>query len=172
MKHIALKITSQMEEDRVPPRCGNLKISPAEEDSILNSVEDALPENDEVEAEVFFTEAVMDISSTGIFTIRYEESELSGMEGTTTELIFTKDEPTLVTLRRTGTVRCALVMEEHRQHSGVYETPVMPLDLTVTTHSLTNTVTEGGGVLDVYYSIRFGTVTSTRTRLKMEVTVR
>jgi uncharacterized beta-barrel protein YwiB (DUF1934 family) len=161
-----------MDEDRVPPRCGNLKISQAEEDSILNSVEDALPENDEVEAEVFFTEAVMDISSTGIFTIRYEESELSGMEGTTTELIFTKDEPSLVTLRRTGTVRCAIVMEEHRQHSGVYQTPVMPLDLTVTTHSLTNTITEDGGVLDAYYSIRFGTVTTTRTRLKMEVTVR
>ena len=172
MKHIALKITSQMEEDRVPPRCGNLKISQAEEDSILNSVEDALPENDEVEAEVFFTEAVMDISSTGIFTIRYEESELSGMEGTTTELIFSKNEPSLVTLRRTGTVRCAIVMEEHRQHSGVYQTPVMPLDLTVTTHSLTNTITEDGGVLDAYYSIRFGTVTTTRTRLKMEVTVR
>ena len=172
MKNIALKITSKMEEDRVPPRCGNLKISQAEEDSILNSVEDALPENDEVEAEVFFTEAVMDISSTGIFTIRYEESELSGMEGTTTELIFSKNEPSLVTLRRTGTVRCAIVMEEHRQHSGVYQTPVMPLDLTVTTHSLTNTITEDGGVLDAYYSIRFGTVTTTRTRLKVEVTVR
>ena len=172
MKNIALKITSKMDEDRVPPRCGNLKISQAEEDSILNSVEDALPENDEVEAEVFFTEAVMDISSTGIFTIRYEESELSGMEGTTTELIFSKNEPSLVTLRRTGTVRCAIVMEEHRQHSGVYQTPVMPLDLTVTTHSLTNTITEDGGVLDAYYSIRFGTVTTTRTRLKVEVTVR
>ena len=172
MKNISLKITSKMDEDRVPPRCGNLKISQAEEDSILNSVEDALPENDEVEAEVFFTEAVMDISSTGIFTIRYEESELSGMEGTTTELIFSKNEPSLVTLRRTGTVRCAIVMEEHRQHSGVYQTPVMPLDLTVTTHSLTNTITEDGGVLDAYYSIRFGTVTTTRTRLKVEVTVR
>ena len=172
MKNISLKITSKMDEDRVPPRCGNLKISQAEEDSILNSVEDALPENDEVEAEVFFTEAVMDISSTGIFTIRYEESELSGMDGTTTELIFSKNEPSLVTLRRTGTVRCAIVMEEHRQHSGVYQTPVMPLDLTVTTHSLTNTITEDGGVLDAYYSIRFGTVTTTRTRLKMEVTVR
>ncbi len=172
MKNISLKITSKMDEDRVPPRCGNLKISQAEEDSILNSVEDALPENDEVEAEVFFTEAVMDISSTGIFTIRYEESELSGMVGTTTELIFSKNEPSLVTLRRTGTVRCAIVMEEHRQHSGVYQTPVMPLDLTVTTHSLTNTITEDGGVLDAYYSIRFGTVTTTRTRLKVEVTVR
>ena len=172
MKNISLRITSKMDEDRVPPRCGNLKISQAEEDSILNSVEDALPENDEVEAEVLFTEAVMDISSTGIFTIRYEESELSGMEGTTTELIFSKNEPSLVTLRRTGTVRCAIVMEEHRQHSGVYQTPVMPLDLTVTTHSLTNTITEDGGVLDAYYSIRFGTVTTTRTRLKVEVTVR
>ena len=172
MKNITLKITSQMEEDRVPPRCGNIKITPSQEDSILDSVENALPENSETEAEVFFTEAVMDISSTGIFTIRYEESELSGMEGTTTELIFIKDEPTLVTLRRTGTVRCALVMEEHRQHSGVYETPVMPLDLTVTTHSLSNTVTEDGGVMDAYYSLRFGTITTTRTRLRVEVTVR
>ena len=172
MKNISLRITSRMEEDRVPPRCGNLKISPAEEDSILNSVENALPENSDVEAEVFFTEAVMDVSADGRITIRYEESELSGMEGTTTELIFSKNEPSLVTLRRTGTVRCAIVMEEHRQHSGVYQTPVMPLDLTVTTHSLTNTITEDGGVLDAYYSIRFGTVTTTRTRLKVEVTVR
>lgn len=172
MKNIALKITSQMEEDRVPPRCGNIKITPSQEDSILDSVENALPENSETEAEVFFTEAVMDTSPDGRITIRYEESELSGMEGTTTELIFTKDEPTLVTLRRTGTVRCALVMEEHRQHSGVYETPVMPLDLTVITHSLSNTVTEDGGVMDAYYSIRFGAVTTTRTRLRVEVTVR
>ena len=172
MKNIALKITSKMEEDRVPPRCGNIKISPAEEDSILDCVENALPESDEVEAEEFFTEAVMDVSPDGRITLRYEESELSGMEGTTTELIFTKDEPTLVTLRRTGTVRCALVMEEHRQHSGVYETPVMPLDLTVITHSLRNTVTEDGGILDAYYSLRFGTITTTRTRLKVEVTVR
>ena len=172
MKNIALKITSQMEEDRVPPRCGNIKITPSQEDSILDSVENALPENSETEAEVFFTEAVMDTSPDGRITIRYEESELSGMEGTTTELIFTKDEPTLVTLRRTGTVRCALVMEEHRQHSGVYETPVMPLDLTVITHSLSNTVTEDGGVMDAYYSLRFGAVTTTRTRLRVEVTVR
>ena len=97
------------------------------------------------------------------------ESELSGMEGTTTELIFMQNEPTLVTLRRTGTVRCALVMEEHKQHSGVYETPVMPLDLTVTTHSLINTITEDGGYMEAYYSLRFGTVTTTRTRLKVEV---
>ena len=172
MKNIALKITSQMEEDRVPPRCGNIKITPSQEDSILDSVENALPENSETEAEVFFTEAVMDTSPDGRITIRYEESELSGMEGTTTELIFTKDEPTLVTLRRTGTVRCALVMEEHRQHSGVYETPVMPLDLTVITHSLSNTITEDGGVMDAYYSLRFGTITTTRTRLRVEVTVR
>ena len=135
-------------------------------------MENALPESDEVEAEEFFTEAVMDVSPDGRITLRYEESELSGMEGTTTELIFTKDEPTLVTLRRTGTVRCALVMEEHRQHSGVYETPVMPLDLTVITHSLRNTVTEDGGILDAYYSLRFGTITTTRTRLRVEVTVR
>ena len=172
MKNITLKITSQMEEDRVPPRCGNIKITPSQEDSILDSVENALPENSETEAEVFFTEAVMDTSPDGRITIRYEESELSGMEGTTTELIFIKDEPTLVTLRRTGTVRCALVMEEHRQHSGVYETPVMPLDLTVITHSLSNTVTEDGGVMDAYYSLRFGTITTTRTRLRVEVTVR
>ena len=169
MKHIHLRITSKMEEDRVPPRCGNIQISPAEEDTILDSVENALPEESEKTAEELFTEAVMDTSPDGRITLRYEESELSGMEGTTTELIFTKDDPALVTLRRTGTVRCALVMEEHRQHSGVYETPIMPLDLTVTTHSLTNTITEDGGTLDAYYSLRFGTVTTTRTRLKVEV---
>ena len=169
MKHIHLRITSKMEEDRVPLRCGNMKITPAEEDTILDFVENALPEESENTAEELFTEAVMEVSPDGRITLRYEESELSGMEGTTTELIFLQNEPTLVTLRRTGTVRCALVMEEHKQHSGVYETPVMPLDLTVTTHSLINTVTEDGGYMEAYYSLRFGTVTTTRTWLKVEV---
>ena len=51
MKHIHLRITSQMEEDRVPLRCGNIQISPAEEDTILDSVENALPEESENTAE-------------------------------------------------------------------------------------------------------------------------
>ena len=115
------------------------------------------------------SEGRMTIRDDGEIILAYDETELTGMEGTTTELIFMQNEPTLVTLRRTGTVRCALVMEEHKQHSGVYETPVMPLDLTVTTHSLINTITEDGGYMEAYYSLRFGTVTTTRTRLKVEV---
>ena len=74
MKHIHLRITSKMEEDRVPLRCGNMKITPAEEDTILDSVENALPEESENTAEELFTEAVMEVSPDGRITLRYEEA--------------------------------------------------------------------------------------------------
>ena len=54
------------------------------------------------------------------YTLKYEESELTGMEGTTTEI--TVDDNGIVNLVRTGTVNSNLVFEEGKRHLSYYDT--------------------------------------------------
>lgn len=53
----------------------------------------------------------------------YEESELSGMEGSVTSVGFDRSNPGLISMMRSGTVSTALVFEENRRHICVYHTP-------------------------------------------------
>ena len=122
-------------------------------------------EEDQME---FITEGQLYLKNGAIYMI-YDESELSGMEGTTTTITFLKGDRSILTILREGTVRSALVLEKGRFHTGLYETPVMPLDITTMTYTLENTVTEAGGTIFADYSLRIGGVTTTRTRLTAEI---
>ena len=122
IQSVTLRLKSVQGEDRVPPACGGGDITPEEEDAIYSSVENALPEEDGGVMEMT-TSALLEMED-GRVTIRYEESELTGMEGTTTEITFLESEPSLVTVQRTGSVRCALVLEAGKTHTGAYETPI------------------------------------------------
>jgi len=54
------------------------------------------------------------------YTVKYEESELTGMEGTTTEITVASDG--VVSLSRSGTVNSHLVFEEGKRHLSYYDT--------------------------------------------------
>lgn len=54
------------------------------------------------------------------YTLKYEESELTGMEGTTTEI--TVNDDGIVSLTRKGTVNSHLVFEEGKRHLSYYDT--------------------------------------------------
>ena len=54
------------------------------------------------------------------YTLKYEESELTGMEGTTTEI--TVSNTGVVSLSRKGTVNSNLVFEEGQRHLSYYDT--------------------------------------------------
>ena len=54
------------------------------------------------------------------YTLKYEESELTGMQGTTTEITVSKDG--IVTLMRSGTVNSNLIFEEGKRHLSYYDT--------------------------------------------------
>lgn len=54
------------------------------------------------------------------YTLKYEESELTGMEGTTTEI--TVNDNGVVSLSRKGTVNSHLVFEEGKRHLSYYDT--------------------------------------------------
>lgn len=172
MKSITLRIVTTRKGDAVPPRAGDTPLTPEEENAILDSVESLSPEPpDENAAETaeLTTAATLDVDKDGRFSIKYRESELSGMEGTVTTLTFLDKDRNVFTILREGTVRSTLVLEKHRFHASLYETPVMPLDITTMTYALDNSITETGGRLFADYSLRIGGITTSRTKLTLEI---
>ncbi len=172
MKSVTVKILSLRKGDAVPPRAGDTPLTEEEENTVLDAVESISPEPAEEnapEATELTTCATLEKDGSGRIYIRYKESELSGMEGTTTTLTFLPREPGIFTILREGTVQSTLVLEKGRFHEGLYETPVMPLDITTVTYALENGITEEGGVLFADYSLRIGGITTARTKLTVEV---
>lgn len=110
---------------------------------------------DEVECEKteLFTEGTLEISGDGKCTLSYDESKLTNAPFSITSVHFEKDNPNLVTLMRSGDFRLAMVFEPDTRHICVYETPYMPIEMCIATHSLENTLGENGGCLRVRYSI-------------------
>lgn len=54
------------------------------------------------------------------YILKYEESELTGMEGTTTEITVSNNG--IVSLSRSGTVNSNLIFEEGKRHLSYYDT--------------------------------------------------
>ena len=54
----------------------------------------------------------------------YNESEITGMEGSRTSVVFDKDNAGLVSMLRDGTVSTALTFERGKRHHCVYNTPM------------------------------------------------
>ncbi len=129
-----------------------------------------LADSDEGDAEnvEFYTEGELVISPDGQYTLSYDESELTGMEGSVTSVNFDLSEPSLVTLMRTGAYRMAMVFEQGKRHICTYQTPYMPIELAVTTSVLENTLTDEGGHLYAEYSIDAGGMRCERAKIRLE----
>lgn len=95
------------------------------------------------------TEGTMEVTGEGL-RLSYEESELTGMEGTTTT--FEVRGPQVI-LTRAGGVNSQMVFEAGRQHTSLYETPYGELSIDVQTSRLRHTLSERGGLMEIQYSI-------------------
>lgn len=84
------------------------------------------------------------------YIITYQESELTGLEGTTTVLRVSKGQ---VTLLRQGGVNSVMVFEEGRQHVSVYETPEGTLAISINTRRLRSALDDRGGDIEIQYTI-------------------
>ena len=96
----------------------------------------------------------------------YEETELTGMEGTTTT--FEVKGPQVI-LTRTGTVNSQMVFEEGRQHTSLYETPFGELTVDIQTSTLKHNLTQRGGVMEIKYSIAVEHTVTGRNCFKIRV---
>ena len=117
------------------------------------------------DATELMTEGTMEVTGDGI-VLSYEESELTGMEGTTTT--FEVKGPR-VTLTRSGAVNSQMVFEEGRQHTSLYETPFGELSVDIQTSELKHNLSERGGLMEIKYSIAVEHTVTGRNCFKIRV---
>ena len=155
----------------------------------MNSIEqEKLPVMISVRGEQYFddvdpnatelmTEGTLEQTEDG-FLLSYQETELTGMEGTLTAetamCIFNQAAtfeigPGRVILRRSGSVNSQMVFEEGRQHTSLYETPYGELSVDIQTSRLLHNLTERGGLMEIKYSIAVEHVVTGRNCFKIRV---
>lgn len=86
----------------------------------------------------------------GGYTISYEESELTGLEGTTTTFRIQKDK---ITLHREGTLNSEMVFQKGLRHISLYDTPYGGLTLQVQTRTAKADLDQSGGDLEIRYTL-------------------
>ena len=117
------------------------------------------------DATELMTEGTMALTEEGM-TLSYEETSLTGMEGTTTR--FQVQGPRVI-LTRSGTVNSQMVFEEGRQHTSLYETPFGELSVDIQTSVLKHNLTERGGLMEIKYSIAVEHTVTGRNCFKIRV---
>ena len=98
--------------------------------------------------------------------VSYQETELTGLEGTTTML---RINGPVVTLLREGTVNSQMVFEEGRRHLSMYETPYGSMSVGINTRRVKNTIGETGGDLEIDYAIEIDNLMVGRNYFSMNV---
>ncbi len=111
------------------------------------------------------TDGTMELTEAGM-RLTYEETELTGMEGTTTTFEVKEKQ---VILTRSGTVNSQMVFEEGKQHTSLYETPFGELSVDIRTSSLRHNLSERGGVMDIRYSIAVANTATGQNCFKIQV---
>ena len=117
------------------------------------------------DATELMTDGTLEVTEDGL-VLSYEESELTGMEGTTTTFEVCGGR---VTLTRSGAVNSQMVFEEGRQHTSLYETPFGELSVDIQTGRLRHNLTERGGIMEIQYSIAVEHTVTGRNCFKIRV---
>lgn len=78
------------------------------------------------------------------YTLSYQESELTGLEGTLTTIQVDGEQ---VTLMRVGEFNSQLVFQEGRRHLSMYNTPYGAMTIGVNTRHLLARLTDQGAIL-------------------------
>ena len=84
------------------------------------------------------------------YYISYEETALTGLQGTRTVL---RVQPRQVQLVRTGLYPSELLFQQGKRSMSLYHTDYGDLSVVVSTQSIRNTLTDDGGDLDVQYTV-------------------
>lgn len=96
------------------------------------------------------TEGLLAKEGDGEYTISYQESELTGLEGTLTTF---QIEDGRVILMRVGEYNSQMVFEEGRRHLSMYETPYGALSIGVNTRKMRASMGDAGGDIMIDYAI-------------------
>ena len=84
------------------------------------------------------------------YTLSYQESEITGLEGTLTTF---QIEPERVTLLRVGEYNSQMVFQEGRRHMSMYNTPYGAIEIGISTRHLMADLHAQGGNIEIDYAI-------------------
>ena len=84
------------------------------------------------------------------YTLTYQESEITGLEGTLTTF---QVEPDCITLMRMGEVNSQMVFQPGRRHFSMYDTPYGALSIGINTKKMSSSLGEFGGQIEINYAI-------------------
>ena len=130
--------------------------------------EDEISDEQEPEGPIeMFSEGELYVTDERVI-IAYDESELTGMEGSHTQVRFERTQDGLVTMMRNGNVNTILVFEEGKRHICTYQTPYMPFEICVFTKSVRNTLLENG-IIELDYIVEIRGAQAERTQFKIEI---
>ena len=118
---------------------------------------------DEVE---LVTAGTLNCDGLGGCTVSYQETVLTGLEGTVTRLHIKDGQ---VTLLREGSINSQMVFEEGRRHLSMYETPYGALSVGVNTRRMRSTLGEAGGELEIDYAIEIDHLIAGHNLFRMNV---
>jgi uncharacterized beta-barrel protein YwiB (DUF1934 family) len=113
----------------------------------------------------YITEGQYDCGEDAI-TIAYEESELTGMDGTRTTFTVTRD---CVSMKREGGVNAIMMFQEGRKHHFIYDTPFGSISMGVDTYSILNDLDEFGGNLVIRYGVDMDGAQVSRNTFKVNI---
>ncbi len=102
----------------------------------------------------------------GAYFIDYEESELTGLEGTKTSIEVGKD---YVSLQRNGTVNSHMLFMKDRKTSSYYNTPYGDMQIDIFTDSLSIDVSPKGGKINVNYLIDINNKSTGKNNFEIEI---
>ena len=140
----------------------------SEADVFVNSMLEPQDDGEGPQSMEMYSDARLRLTD-DMFSLSYEESELTGMEGTSSQLSFMRSQPELVTMLRSGSVSTALVFEPNKRHFCTYKTPFMPFEVCVHTLKIDNKLLGEAATLDLDYIVEIRGAQAERCRLHLEI---
>ena len=100
------------------------------------------------------------------YTLSYQESELTGLEGTLTTIQVEGEQATLM---RAGEVNSQMVFQEGRRHLSMYNTPYGAMAIGVNTRHLLADLNDQGGDIEIDYAIEIDHAIAGRNVFQIQV---
>ncbi|MBQ6895165.1 MAG: DUF1934 domain-containing protein [Clostridia bacterium] len=102
----------------------------------------------------------------GAYFIDYEESELTGLEGTKTSIEIGTN---YVSLQRNGTVNTHMIFMKDRKTSSYYSTPYGDMQIDIFTDYLNIDISPTGGKINVDYFIDINNHSTGKNNFEIEI---
>ncbi|WDV46026.1 DUF1934 domain-containing protein [Clostridiaceae bacterium M8S5] len=103
----------------------------------------------------------------GAYYLVYNESEISGMNGSTTTL---KIQDEKIQMKRYGSNKSKLIFEEGKRHESEYATAYGEMTLQVLTSKLNANISDSGvGNISVFYRLNIAEVAESNNALSIEI---